>query len=484
MAGNIFDQFDEAPAQPQQMAAAGNIFDQFDTASLMPESRVGRFAAPQLPQQAPAPRVSREGFFISEYDDGSFGAGSITRPIIEGIKGAQGAAARYQPGTGDAAGLTDVIEKVLPPASVLGPGSAGGLGWAGRTVRGSAPPIVPQKPAAEAARVATKDLKAAGSAAYKQADEAGVMFRPDGVARVYKEVVDELGEFGYDPALQPKVQAALDRLAKASEDNITFKGMEIIRRVAGHAGKSADASEREAARIVIDKIDDLMMSPRIGETLAGDTDKGAAAIKEARTLWARMRKTEMVEEAITKAKDRASSTGSGGNENNAIRQNLRRLLDNPRTRRMFSKEEQDAIRSVVRGTPSMNTGRALGKLSPETGGLMMAMSGAMGAGAVMSNPLLALPPAVGFVAKRMADRGMTNSVDRLVTMVSSGKQIPVVKNWFDEVSKAQSGGASQAAMRTAATYLARYLAKETGEDENDIASALMERDAPRNALAR
>lgn len=484
--------------QVEGSAPAASGWDSFpvepQTAALMPETgRVGDFAAPQLPQQAPAPKIKREGYFVSEYDDGSIGAGSMTRPVIEGIKGAYGAASRYQPGTGDAAGLTDVIEKVLPPASVLGPGSVGGLGWAGRPVPGATPPIAPKTSSAEAARVATKDLKAAATAAYKRADESGVVFRPEGVSRVLKEAEEALAEFGYDPTLHPKAARALERLAKSSDENVTFKGMDVIRKVAGQASKSIDPSDRAAARIVVEKIDDLMMSPRIGETLAGGGDDAAAAIKEARGLWSRMRKTELIEEAITKAKDRAASTGSGGNENNAIRQNLRRLLDNPRTRRMFSKEEQEAIRSVVRGTTSMNAARAVGKLSPETGGLTAHLTtgqlGAGGAAALMTgNPLIAIPavvmPTVGFVAKRMADRGMNKSVDRLVTMVSSGQQIPVVKNWFDAVSKSQAGGGSQTTLRTSALYLARFLAQETGEDPNEIAAALMEQPPSQNALAR
>lgn len=483
---NGWDQFPQVEASAPAASGWDNFPVEQQTAALMPDTgRVGDFAAPQLPQQAPTPKIKREGFFVSEYDDGSIGAGSLTRPIIEGIRGAQGAAARYQPGTGDSAGLTDVIEKVLPPAAALGPGSVGGLGWAGRPVPGATPPIAPKRSAAETARVAVDDLRVAKDAAYKRAEDAGVMFRPEGASRVLKEAEEALAEFGYDPALQPKVKVALDRLAKAGEENVTFKGMDVIRKVAGHAMKSNEASEREAARIVIDKIDDLMSSPRIGESLSGATDEASSAIKEARGLWLRMRKTQMVEDAIERAKDRAGSTGSGGNENNAIRQNLRRLLDNQRTRRMFTKEEQEAIRSVVRGSPSMNTGRALGKLSPETGGLTLQLGlGSAGLGAVTANPLLVLPPAVGFVAKRMADRGMKQSVDRLVTMVSSGQQIPVVKNWFDAVSKSQAGGGSQATLRTSALYLARFLAQETGEDPNEIAAALMEQPPSQNAPAR
>jgi hypothetical protein len=187
-----------------------------------------------------------------------------------------------------------------------------------------------------------------------------------------------------------------------------------------------------------------------------------------------MRKTEMIEEALSKAERRAASTGSGGNEHNAIRQNLRGVIDSPKKSRMFSKQELAAINDVVMGTKPLNALRLFGKLSPEGNGLMMFLSGGLGAAGALTNPLLALPPVVGFAAKRLGDRGMQKSVERLLAMVSSGQKTNIGATWMDVLVKARTGAASEGAIRMTAAALARQLARETGEDENGIMAALVE----------
>jgi hypothetical protein len=452
------------------------------TASLAPHDRMEFTGAGAkgmtLPERDPkhaGPKLLEEGLLLSAWEDPdgsrSLGAGKITKPIVEGIRNALPAAARYQ--SFDPQSTDDVIKAVVPPATVMGPGSVGGLGWAARPMAGKPPPAMSPdgKPVH---RVPTEELRANAKAAYKRGDEAGVIFTPQGVSRVVDDAIGDMAEFGYHPRLHPRIDIALDELGKVAQGNVTMKGMDTLRKITGAAGKSQDDTERMLAGVIIDKIDDLMLSPRAGEVLTGNNPQAAAAYKEARTLWSQMRKTQHIEKALDKAELRAASTGSGGNEHNAIRQNLRRLLDSERTARAFSDAERKAIEDVVRGTKPLNTLRLVGKLSPETGGLMTAIAATMGAAGVSLNPLVAIPPVIGFVSKRLADRGMHKAVERLEAMVSSGQPAKVAVNWGDMVTKYHSGGTSQAALRISAMALARQLAKETGEDEKAITQSLMD----------
>lgn len=461
MATNIFDQFDA----PQKVA--GNIFDQFDAPQAPAESRIEAFAQPKLPKQAPAPAVKRQGFFISEYDDGSFGPGSVTKPIVDGIRNALPAAANYQPGTGDEAGADKLIQQTMPLAAAFSPATAGTLGRAGA---GAAMPPVPK-------RLSADELRTAAKAAYQEADQAGVIFSPVGVKRVLGESQQALAEFGYHPALQPRIKVALDELSRMSEGNVTYKGMDTLRKITRSAAQSNDPSERALGGMLVERIDDLMANSRAFETISGNPEQASGAIKEARNLWRRLRATEMIDEAVGKAERRAASTGSGGNVNNATRQNLRVLLDNPKKARLFTEQERQAIDSIVRGTGMMNTLRQIGKMSPEGNGLMMTVSGGLGAAAVVSHPALAIPPAMGFVAKRLADRGMAKSVDRLMAMVSTGKRNRVVESWNDVVSRYRQGNATEAALRNVSIALARQLATG-GDDEKAIHAELMQAAQP------
>jgi len=427
--------------------------------------------SPTPAAEKPAPKIAREGFFTAEYDDGSIGLGPALRPIVEGVKKALPAAARYQPGSGDSAALTDVIEAVLPPAAALSPVTPGRMTtspissiWKDGTARSSQmSPTIPPK-------IAPKDLKSAAQAAYKQADDAGVIYAPQGVGRIAAEIGDDLAEFGYHPSLQPRIKTVLDELGRVSEGNVTMKGMDTIRKITRNAAQSADPSERALGSMIIDRIDDLMMNPRAGETVFGNAEQASGALREARTLWSRMRKTELIEDAVGRADLRAASTGSGGNTQNAIRQNLRGILDNPKKARMFSPQERTAIESVVRGTTALNSLRLIGKLSPEGNGLMLGL----GLGATAASPPMIAAPIAGLVAKRLADRGMNKSVERLMAMVSSGQPAKVAANWGDIVGRYRAGSATEGALRMTTLALARQLSRETGESEPDIAQALME----------
>lgn len=321
------------------------------------------------------------------------------------------------------------------PAPILGKAVEGVVGGASkainafrgepvRQIAGAVDDVAREAPKAAKARMTPAELKVASKAAYKEADEAGVIFTPAGLQRVAREAEESLAEFGFDKILHPQAARALERLNEVANGNVTFKGMDVLRKVTKAAANSPKDEERAVAMMIIDKIDDLMENSRQFERLTGDADQAAAAIKRARDFWGRARRTELIEDAIVRAERRAGSTGSGGNIDNATRQNLRGILDNPRKARMFTEAERKQIEQVVVGTKGLNTLRRLGKLSPEGNGLMLMGHILAGVASAPVNPmgtaLVGASGAVGAVSKRLADRGTNRAVNRLLDDVSSG----------------------------------------------------------------
>jgi hypothetical protein len=121
-----------------------------------------------------------------------------------------------------------------------------------------------------------------------------------------------------------------------------------------------------------------------------DPTAAANSLKSARTTWSRMAKGEMIESLIDKAKNRSNFTGSGFE--NALRTEFRKVAQNDRAMRRFSKDEQDAILKVVRGGPIENAFRFIGRFAPQNilhsmgaaaiGGEMAGTAGAIAAPAV------------------------------------------------------------------------------------------------------
>jgi hypothetical protein len=274
-------------------------------------------------------------------------------------------------------------------------------------------------PAATPSRVPDlAQLRQRANAAYDAADNAGVIVAPHAMNRLNQAVQGDLANFGYDPALQPRIAAVLTRLDDAAQNNVTLRGIDIIRRVANNARTSQDASERAAGNIVINNIDDFVGNLHPNDIIAGNQRQGIDALNNARQIWTRVAKNETLMNAVEAARLRAGSTGSGGNIENATRQNLRKFIDPASSQQMrnLTQDERNAISEIVLGTPGQNFMRLAGKLSPSGNGLMAGL-GIVG---TMANPHIGLASLGGMASKAIADRSVMNAVAALDELVRAG----------------------------------------------------------------
>lgn len=334
----------------------------------------------------------------------AFGAGAGSLGLRMAASGASGAAL----GGADAAvrseGDMEHTGKGALIGALLGGAGPAVAAGAGRLAGALAGKVRPGEPAPS-----IDQLRGSANAAYKAADDAGLVISQPAVT----SAVDDLGRIaadaGFHPRIHPKVAAALDAVAEAKAGPQSLERMDQYRRILKSAASSSEPDERRIASALIDALDDKLSALTPKDVIAGNAEEGVAALTKARELWSRMRKSELVAEALEKAERRAASTGSGGNLENAIRQNVRAILDNPRKARLFSAEEREAMETVVRGSAGQNFARLVGKLSPQGNGLMAAL----GIGATAMNPLMAAAPAAGFVGKKIAE-GATNRNAALV----------------------------------------------------------------------
>lgn len=339
---------------------------------------------------------------------GRFGSGAATgvKGVIAraGLLGAEGAgygtlgAAGHDTGLGEGAAYGFAGGAA---GSMIGDAAGALLTKASSLIKGK--PKVPDLSA----------LKDAEDAAYKASEKAGVIVKPEGVQALSADIKTKLADFGYDPGLQPRIAPVINRLDDLSNGNITLKGIHTLRKLAGNAAISQDKSERAAAGMVIDSIDNFMDNLGPQNVLVGDKITGPKALKEAISLGRRIRKNEAFLGAVNSAELRAASTGSGGNVENATRQNVRKLLEKGRG---FTGDEKAAMEEIVRGTPGQNFLRLAGKLSPQGNGLMAAL----GVGGAMVNPTFGVASLAGLGAKSLADRGVRQGVQALDELIRSG----------------------------------------------------------------
>jgi hypothetical protein len=289
---------------------------------------------------------------------------------------------------------------------------------AGEKPAPTVPSTAAQRPSglASLSDIPTKQaLREAADAAYKRADEAGVIVKPESFDAFKEKVVSQMQREGIDPTLHPDATAALKRLSEASGEQ-SLKKLETLRRVANDAEGSIKPADRRLAGQIVDEIDSYIDSLSEADVVAGDATK-AKALKEARNFYSRSKKAEELDQLMNRAELSAPNFSGSGMEN-AIRTEFRSLAKNERRMRRFTREEREAIRRVAKGGPVENALRMLGKLAP-TGVVSGALSS--GAGFMTGGPVGAVAlPATGLAARYAATRMTLKNADIANQLVRRG----------------------------------------------------------------
>lgn len=273
---------------------------------------------------------------------------------------------------------------------------------------------------ARAAMPEIDDLYAAKDAAYKAVDSFGARFSGQSIDNLFTDMYRRVGEANIDPSPDGMHKATvrmLERLnTRGGPMSLTALDQlrQEIRRDVIDGGSKGDAF---FGKKMIDAIDDFIEKAGPGQISGATGQTADFAIRTARQANTVLRKSETLQEAMEKARLRAAASGSGGNIDNAIRQELTKIITTPKKARAFTAAELKMMEGIVKGGGKLqDTLRLLGKLSPSGNGLMAAL----GLGATAANPLMAVGPAVGLAAKAASDRVTQRGVENLTRTVRSG----------------------------------------------------------------
>lgn len=315
------------------------------------------------------------------------------------------------------------IERGVQDVGRFATGFAGGMSMANAADDAILGALNLTRRAAPAAAPTASQLRQTAEAAYKAADDAGLVIAPDSYGRFAHRLSDMARKMGMDKDIQPRAFAAVRRITEQADSGqpVSLEDFEILRRVVGNARGSADASERKIGQAIVREMDDYINKIGGSDIVAGDPKAASEALSLARDAWTRMSKSETVQEAIEKAGIRAGQFSGSGFEN-ALRTQFRQIAMNNKRMRGFSPQEQEAIKKVAMGGPVENAFRALGKLAP-TGVVSAGMSS--GAGYAIGGPVGAMAlPAVGAGSRQVATHLTQKNAYAVDELVRAGKAVP------------------------------------------------------------
>lgn len=272
------------------------------------------------------------------------------------------------------------------------------------------------------AETPTQDfLETKASNLFKEARDSGVQLDPKQFGGTMANLGKELRNEGYDPRLYPKIAVAIDELKniKTTKD---FNELNTLRKFIMGAQKSADPEEMRLATILKSDFDNYIANIPDSAVIGGSKE-GLAAWKEARDTYTKLSKADIFTDMLEKAKTEKHKLTQSGTENALFRE-LRKLSENPKRMRLFSADEQEAIKQATEGGNVQNVMRFMSRFTP-TG----PVSGMFAGGAMLSNPALAIPfEAASVLSKAGATKIRKDDVNKLAAMMRSGSMPEMIAN--------------------------------------------------------
>ena len=248
---------------------------------------------------------------------------------------------------------------------------------------------------------------------FNKAKDSGVELNPTYFTNMMKSVGTDLREFGYDARTMPKVAVALENLQRTDLPK-DFQELSVLRRFIRNAQRSKELDEKMVATRLKAEFDDYVANMPESSIIGGNKE-GLADWQKARDAYTKLSKSEVFEDMLDKAEIRDSKLSTEQYLHNKLLQ----LSEDDKRMRLFTPEEQDAIRKAAKGTKMQNFMANAAKynlknLGTATLGSLLGFSLAGGPGVIVA-------PALGAAAKYKATKIRKNDVNNLAAMVRAGK---------------------------------------------------------------
>lgn len=429
--------------------------------------RLQQPTTPQAPTQAatPAQQPIEKGGLFSRYVEPALtiGSGMIAEPVA-GIAGiAQGVNPFAEPGSGAEAvrstreamtyqprtqagqeGLlavgetlepitsrfqeleTTLAEKGYEEAGPLGAATLGTLPTAALTMLGGVRGFKPKTVKSSAVNKLLKksaptidELKTTARGLYRELDDSGVVVNPSRLDRLGESIINKATKEGYHPKLHPKVSVALDEFEKIKGQPKSLSEVDTLRKIVRSSAKSLDPDEARIGSMLIDDIDNFLDGLDKAALLKGKKKAGKLGdkFKDARQLWHRAKKSELLEDAFEKAKNQASGFENG------IRTQFRSILNSKKKLRGFTPEEVNAMRYVVRGGTAENIAKKIGRFGfgeGQASSMLMSSLGVAGGATLGGAPGAVAVPLIGQVSRNLAQKLTRNNAEMTNLIVRAG----------------------------------------------------------------
>lgn len=282
------------------------------------------------------------------------------------------------------------------------------------------------------------ELKAASRASYNDPTVTGLEVKPQPVANLSATIENELLKRGFRPKqASGTFQEIRDLVPPQGVQSVNAADLHSARKSLGIYAREVDAvgkptAEAAAAAIAKDHLNNFLPNIQQSDVVAGNAQLAAELMKEADANWGAAKRGEKVDLQLTRADRQAAKSGSGTNIENAMRQKIASMLDNPARSVGYSDAEKAAMEKIVRGSVPRNVLRKVGKLGFGDG-----LSLILHAGAALPTGGASIPIGVaGTVARKIGEHLTARAGARLSDSVRSRAPLATSNAGMSAVSNA------------------------------------------------
>ena len=243
------------------------------------------------------------------------------------------------------------------------------------------------------------DVQQKASRAYTKVSDQGIEISGQNATSLVDKIKTRLDAVDYIPENAAPVANILNKYESILQrGNITFDNIEQMRRLANNLKSNPDKNIRRLASEMVDSIDDHVasLSPKDVVSGAGGIDVAVKTIMEARKDFRNLSRATTLQNVLDIAETKALNPTAS--ESELIRQGFITLAANKSKMNLFSKDEQNAIKAVVKGSSLDPLLTLMAKFNPQRSQIM---AGGAFAGSI-AKPEIAIPiAAAGFGADKL-----------------------------------------------------------------------------------
>ena len=272
------------------------------------------------------------------------------------------------------------------------------------------------------------EVQQKASRAYTKVSDQGIELSGKNATSLVDKVKARLDSADYIPENAAPIANILNKYESILQrGDITFDNVEQMRRLANNLKSNPDKNIRRLASEMVDSIDDHVanLSPKDVVSGAGGIDVAVKTIMEARKDFRNLSRASTLQNILDIAETRALNPNAS--ESELIRQGFINLAANKNKMNLFSKDEQNAIKSVVKGSSLDPLLTLMAKFNPQRSQIM---AGGAFAGSI-AKPEIALPiAAAGYGADKLQALLRKQSADRAVSGLLTGTTPPPAPSYY------------------------------------------------------